>query len=142
MSERYAFTPEEWRTLQFAPFWMLSAVVGAYRGFDPFEYEAFARSVETAALARGQLIREVAASVAMDLDRLAEQYRADRRSIALGLFEVGTVLAKVPGEEAETFKEVLVSDIAEGVAKARGRFGRVMSKEDAQNVELATQLLG
>ena len=47
MSERDRFTTEEWRTLQFAPFWVFSAVVGAYRRFDHRDYGAFARCAST-----------------------------------------------------------------------------------------------
>ena len=36
MSERDRFTTEEWRTLQVAPFWVFSAVIGAYRRFGLF----------------------------------------------------------------------------------------------------------
>ena len=41
VSEQDRFTPEEWRTLQFAPFWMFSAVVGAYDRFDPRDFQVF-----------------------------------------------------------------------------------------------------
>jgi len=141
MGERDDFTPEEWRTLQFAPFWMFSGVVGAYRNFDALEYEAFSRSLDMALSAPGRLIHEVTASVAMDLGRLTEEYGADKRSIATGLCEVASILAKVPSDEADMFKGALVSGIGEGVAKARGRFGRVMSQEDANNLDLVAQLL-
>jgi len=35
MRERDRYTPDEWRTLQLVPFWILSGVVGAYRRVDP-----------------------------------------------------------------------------------------------------------
>ncbi len=141
MGEQDNLTPGEWRTLQFAPFWMFSAVVGGYRRFDVFEYEAFERSLVTAASAPGRLSREVVTSVATDLGRLMAEYGADDRSIASGLCEVAAVLTKVPSDEADMFKGVLVSGIGEGVARARGRFGRVMSEEDAKTVELVAQFL-
>jgi len=141
MSEQDNFTPGEWRTLQFAPFWMFSAVVGGYHRFDVFEYEAFARSLETAASAPGRLSRAVVTSVATDLGRLMAEYGTDDRSIASGLCEVAAVLTKVPSDEADMFKGVLVSGIGEGVARARGRFGRVISEEDAKTVELVAQFL-
>ena len=34
------FAPDEWATLRFAPFWVLAALVGCYRGFDPPEHVA------------------------------------------------------------------------------------------------------
>jgi hypothetical protein len=141
MSRRERFTAEEWRTLQFAPFWMFSAVVGAYGRFDPLEYQAFARCLEAAAGAADGLGREVLASVVADRDRLAALYQTDRRTIAVGLVAVSAVLGRVAPEEAEGFKGVLVSGIGEGVARARGRFGVQMSEEDANAVLLAAQLL-
>jgi hypothetical protein len=104
MAERDRFTPEEWRTLQLAPFWMFSAVVGAYNRFDPRDFQVFTRCLEAAALAGDSLQRELLASVVADHDRLAEQFRAEPRTIGVGLFQVDLVLAKADGEEAAGFK--------------------------------------
>jgi hypothetical protein len=141
MGERASFTPEEWRTLQFAPFWMFSAVVGGYRRFDALEFEAFSRSLELAAMAPGTLSRAVVTSVIEHLDALRDEYESDRRSIASGLCQVGALLTRLPDDEADMFRSALVAEIGEGVARARGRFGRVMSEEDAKNVELVAQFL-
>jgi hypothetical protein len=141
VSERERFTPADWRTLQLAPFWMFGAVVGAYRRFDPLEYEAFARCLGAAATAAEGLGREVLASVAADRDRLAEAYGADRRTIGSGLVEVSAVLDRTAPEEADGFKGLLVSAIGEGIARARGRFGVQMSEDDENAVTLAAQLL-
>jgi hypothetical protein len=141
MSEQDRYTPEEWLTLQFAPFWMFSAVVGAYNRFDPRDFQAFVRCLEAAAPAEGRLRRELLASVLADRDRLAEQFRRERRSIGVGLFQVDAVLGKAGDDEADRFKDMLVLDIGEGVARARGRYGTEMSDEDANSVALAAQLL-
>jgi hypothetical protein len=141
MTERDAYTPEEWRTLQFAPFWIFSAVIGAYDRFDPRDERAFVRCLEAAALAEGRLGREVLASVVADRERLARQFRGERRSIGVGLFHVDTVLRRAGGDEADLFKAMLVLDIGEGVARARGRYGTEMSDEDAKSVVLAAKLL-
>ena len=142
MSEQDRYTPEEWRTLQFAPFWMFSAVIGAYDRFDPRDHQVFFRCLEAAALADGRLRRELLASVLADRDRLAAQFREDRRSIGTGLFQADAVLAGKAGpEEAARFKEMLVLEIGEGVARARGRYGTEMSEDDAKAVALAAQLL-
>jgi hypothetical protein len=141
VSERDRYTPEEWRTLQFAPFWMFSAVVGAYNRFDPRDFGVFVRCLEAASLAEGRLGRELLASVLADRDRLAEQFRTERRSIGVGLFQVDAVLRKAGDDEAARFKDMLVLDIGEGVARARGRYGTEMSDEDAKAVALAAQLL-
>ena len=141
MSEQDRYTAEEWRTLQFAPFWMFSAVIGAYDRFDQRDFQVFSRCLETAALADGPLRHEVLASVVADRERLAEQFRGEPRSIGVGLFQVDTVLAKAGQQEAARFKDMLVLDIGEGVARARGRYGTEMSDEDAKAVALAAQLL-
>ena len=141
MSEQDRYTAEEWRTLQFAPFWMFSAVIGAYNRFDPRDFQVFSRCLDTAALADGPLRREVLASVLADRERLAERFRGDPRSIGVGLFQVDAVLRRAGGEEAAQFKEMLVLDVGEGVARARGRYGTEMSDDDAKAVALAAQLV-
>jgi hypothetical protein len=141
MSEQDRYTPEEWRTLQLAPFWMFSAVVGAYNRFDSRDFQVFVRCLEAATLAEGRLGREVLESVMADRDRLAEQFRTERRSIGVGLFQVDAVLCKAGDDEAARFKDMLVLDIGEGVARSRGRYGTEMSDEDAKAVALAAQLL-
>jgi hypothetical protein len=141
MSEQDKYTPEEWRTLQFAPFWVFSAVIGAYDRFDPRDYQVFVRCLEAATPPEGRLGREVLESVVADRDRLAEQFRSEPRSIGVGLFQVDAVLSKAGGDEADRFKGMLVLAIGEGVARARGRYGTEMSDEDANSVVLAAQLL-
>jgi hypothetical protein len=121
---------------------MFSAVIGAYNRFDPRDYQVFFRCLEVAALADGRLRREVLASVVADRERLAEQFRTEQRSIGVGLFQVDAVLSKAGQEEAARFKDMLVLDVGESVARARGRYGTEMSDEDANAVALAAQLLG
>jgi hypothetical protein len=141
VSERDGFTPEEWRTLQFAPFWVFSAVIGAYNRFDARDYQVFVRCLEAAGRAEGRLGREVLESVVADRDRLARLFRGERRSIGVGLFQVDAVLRKAGDDEADLFKGMLVVEIGEGVARARGRYGTEMSDDDANSVVLAAKLL-
>jgi hypothetical protein len=141
MREQDHYSPEEWRTLQFAPFWMFSAVVGAYSGFDPRDFQVFVRCLEAATLAGGELGRELLTSVLADRDRLAARFREDRRSIGTGLFQVDALLRRAGDDEAARFKDLLVLEVGEGVARARGRYGTEMSDDDANAVALAAQLL-
>src|SRR5918911_1244860 len=104
------FTADEWQTLQFAPFWVFSALLGTYRNFDPFEYDAFLRALGDAASAPGQLSSEVISSVAAAPGQVAERYQADNRTIAIGLCAVSTILNKAPSNEAALFREMLISD--------------------------------
>jgi hypothetical protein len=137
-----AFAPDEWATLRFAPFWVLAAVTGCYRGFDPAEFEAFSRALDEASdRARGRLGGEVLQRVALDLDRLAIAFGNDRRSVAAGLWEVSRILERMADNEAAAFRDALVSGVGEGLARARGRFGRFISDEDARTVELVAVLL-
>jgi hypothetical protein len=142
MREQDHFSPEEWRTLQFAPFWMFSAVVGAYSGFDPRDFQVFVRCLEAATLiAGGELGRELLTSVLADRDRLAARFREDRRSIGTGLFQVDALLRRAGDDEAARFKDLLILEVGEGIARARGRYGTEMSDDDANAVALAAQLL-
>jgi hypothetical protein len=141
MSEQDKFTPEEWRTLQFAPFWMFSAVVGAYGHLDPREYRVFLQAVQLATTAPGQLTREVMGSVVAGHERLTEEYAADQRSIAVGLHRVAAVLDRTSHGEARSFKDTLVASVGQGVARARGRFGTEVSEEDDKTLTLVAQLL-
>jgi hypothetical protein len=139
------FTAEEWRTLQFAPFWILSAVTGTYHRFDLLDYEAFARSIDVAtgiaASLPGKLTHEVLSSVARDLPELTAAYDGDQRTIGDGLHCVAAALTKVPPAEAAAFRVMLVSGIGEDVARARGRYGRVISDDDAKTLGLVSALV-
>ena len=141
MSQARTFTSEEWQTLQFGPFWVFSALLGAYKNFDPMEYEAFARSLHQASTAPGELARQIVDSVLLERGRLTEMYQADSRTIALGLCGVAVILKKAPTGEAELVKEMLISHIGVRIAQARGRFGRVMSEDDENTLELISQFL-
>jgi len=141
VNDQDRFTTAEWRTLQFAPFWMFSAIIGAYRRFDPREYQAFVGCIQSAAIAQEGLCHAVLDSVLADRDRLTEAYGADARTIGVGLAEVSAVLGKATEEEAAAFKGMLVREIGEGIARARGRFGSVVSEEDANALTVAAQLL-
>jgi len=106
MNERGRFSPDQWRTLRFMPFWMLTAVAGAYRDFDVLLFEAFSRPVRSAAAAPGRLNRKVTPSVA-----------ADRPTIRSGLCEMAAIpggIGPAGGGSAET---ALISEIGEGVAR-------------------------
>lgn len=135
------FNPNEWRTLQFAPFWMLSSLAGVHRNFDPLEVEGFSRSLDNAAKARGRLAREVIASVSENRDWLLEEFERDRRTIAGGLCAVADLVARTPIDEARMFKEMLVGTLGRSIATARGPFGRAPSIEDIQKLRIVAQLL-
>jgi hypothetical protein len=135
------FTTEEWRTLQFAPFWIFCALVGRYREFDELDLAAFSWALQSAAAGNGQLTHDVLASVVSDLDLMRLRFELDTRSIVTGLFDVTIVLRKAPTEQAELFKEALLSQVGAGVARARGRYGKIISEDDERTLEYATVFL-
>jgi hypothetical protein len=141
VGERDRFTPEQWTTLQFAPFWLLSILLGSYNRFDRRALRVFARALEAAAGTGGPLTRELFASVVADYERVAAAYEADPRTIAGGLIEVAALLDRVAPEEADTLKLVLYTEIGEGIARARGPWGEEVSEDDAKTLTLAAVFL-
>jgi hypothetical protein len=141
VSERDAFTPEQWRTLEFAPFWVLSVLVGAYDRWDPRDYQAFMRCLEVAAMTEDRLVREVVASILADPEGLLRAFRADQRTIAVGFVQVSTVLDRVVPAQAAGFKATVHAEIGEGLARARGRYGSEISDDDAKTLTLAAAML-
>ena len=142
MIDDSAFAPAEWATLRFAPFWVLAALAGRQRGFEPVEFDVFTEVVEKASeRARGRFGGALLHRVTLDLDRLAAAFGNDERSVVTGLFEVCRLLDRLPPDEADVFREALVRGVGEGLARARGRYGRVISEEDERTVELVGVLL-
>jgi hypothetical protein len=141
MAQTQQFTTEEWRTLQFAPFWIFCALVGRYREFDELDFAAFTWALQSAVTGHGQLTSDVVASVVTDLDILRLRFELDNRSIVTGLFDVTVVLRKAPVEQAELFKQALLSQIGAGVARARGRYGKIISEDDERTLEYTSVFL-
>ena len=139
---RAALTDDEWRTLRLAPLWIFSAIIGSYRNFDELELAAFLHSVELATAAPGRLAGEVTSSLVLERDAVLAEYGADNRTIAVGLCSVAAILGKAPAEEAELFKDMLVSAVGAQFARARGRFGRVISDDDEKTLGLLAAILG
>lgn len=143
MGERDRFTAAQWRTLQFAPFWLLSTLLGSYNRFDPRAVRVFTRCLVEAAddPTGGPLGRELLGSVVADLDEVAAAYDADPRTIGSGLVEVATLLERLAPEAAEDVKAVLFTGIGEGLARARGPWGEEISEDDAKTLTLAAAFL-
>jgi hypothetical protein len=127
--------------LRLAPLWVFSAVTGRAGRFDPLEEEAFWRCLETAALMADGTTFDVLSSAATDRAQVVADFVLDGRPTASGLLGVADALDSLPLDEAALLRDVLVHDIAEGVARARGPFGRTVSREDQVMVTLVTQML-
>lgn len=120
MSEAEKFTPAEWQTLQFSPFWVFAQVAGIDGKIDDEEQKAFLKELADAPIYKSPLVREVLISVATDMGDLMTAYTADTRKVGVGLADVANALdAKADASEAVMFKAALVG-IAMHVAQASG----------------------
>jgi hypothetical protein len=81
MRFREQFDSDQWSTLHFAPFLILSGVSGRYRDFPPQEMAVFERWLDAAARAPGSLNREVLTSVAAGVSPIAAQFEATRDNL-------------------------------------------------------------
>jgi hypothetical protein len=141
MRFREQFDSAQWNTLQSAPFLVLSGVSGRYRNFDPREQAVFERWLDAAARAPGTLSREVLTSVAADLTALAARYEDYEGTISSGLTAVSEVLVGQPLAEVDAFRAALIQVLGEGVARARGPYGREPTTEAAQGLVMLDEFL-
>ncbi len=117
---RESCTMEQWRTLQFAPFWVFTAVASADGKIDEKETAALAKELSEWGLFKEPLVREVLSSINSALADVMDHYRADSRDIMVGLKDVADVLdSKVTQEQAKNFKSALLL-IGRDVAQASG----------------------
>jgi hypothetical protein len=131
----------DWQTLRLAPFWVLSALAGRYRKFNPLEDAAFWRCMDDAALEAHGIAREAVLGVIADRETVVLEYERDGRPVGSGLGAVVAVLATLPPAEAAHFKDLLFSRVATGLALARGPFGNSISSDDAETLSLIATFL-
>ena len=131
----------QWRTLQFAPFLILSGVSGRYGNFAAEEVVVFERWLDAAARAPGSLSREVLSSVAADLTELSTEYECYGGTIVSGLTAVSDVLVHQPQPEIEAFRSALIHVLGAGIARARGPYGKVVTTENSQMLVMMEEFL-
>ena len=141
MSFREQFDSAQWRTLQLAPFLILSGVSGRYRDFAVEEMVVFERWLDEAARAPGSLNREVLSSVAADITGLAAEYARYDGTIVSGLAAVGDILVCQPEPEVDAFRGALVQVLGTGIARARGPYGKQLTTESEQMLEMLEEFL-
>jgi hypothetical protein len=141
MTFREQFDSVQWRTLQRAPFLVLSGVSGRYGRFAPEEVIVFERWLGAAASAPGSLSREVLSSVAADTTGLLAEYEAYGGTIVSGLTSVSDVLLGQPLPEIEAFRNALINVLGAGVARARGPYGRQLTTESSQMLTMMEEFL-
>jgi hypothetical protein len=140
MDDPSGFSPDERRTLEYAPLWMLSAVVGRYRGFNRPTLDALDALLAAAGPSGGPAY-DVVAGVRGRLPELLAELERDGRPIVSGLLQVDTLLSRRSDAEAESVRALLVETVGKGIARARGPFGAEATREDAERLELAEAIL-
>ena len=133
-------SPDGLRTLQLGPLWVLSALAGRSSGFDHDELAAFWDSVVAVALRTPEPARQLLTSTSIDRTGLLLDFELDDRPVVSGLGHVLAVLDKVGAPANRDYRLALVN-IAIGLARARGPYGRRPTPEDEQMVLLIAALL-
>ena len=142
---RKSFTSQEWRTLQFAPLWVFTAVAAADGKVDEKEFEILARELSEAHLYKNRLARDVLFSVANEFTKVLPDYGADRRNIINGLKEVADILdRKMSPQDVYEFKRALLGlgyNVVESSSKGVLGFGKKARDQKHQALDAAALLM-
>ena len=132
--------PAEMRTLQFGPFWVLSAVAGTYNRFKSYELAAFWDTVVAVALRTPYPARDILTSMTEDRPGLLLDFELDDRPVVSGLRQILEILYRVEPETSSDFRLALLR-IGADVARNRGPYGRTITAEQEQTLLLLAALL-
>ena len=133
--------PADMRTLQFGPFWMLSALAGTYNRFQTYELAAFWDTLVAVALRTPPPAREILTSMAADRSGLLLDFELDDRTVVSGLRQILEVLDHIGAETSSAYRLALLRIGAE-IARNRGPYGRTITAEQEQLLLLLVELLG
>jgi len=128
------------RTLQFGPFWVLSAVAGTYNRFKTYELAAFWDTVVAVALRTPYPARDILTSMTEDRPGLLFDFELDDRPVVSGLRQILEILYRVEPETSSDFRLALLR-IGADVARNRGPYGRTITAEQEQTLLLLAALL-
>ena len=128
----------EQETLRLAPLWMYGALVGRTR-LETWELDAIWDAVR-ATLASTTGFGGEALQATLDDPDLVEAYERDGRPVTTGLLAAARVSAGLGADAAASLRAALLA-VGEGVARARGPFGRSVSRQDADTLELLAEVL-
>jgi len=128
------------RTLQFGPFWILSAIAGTYNRFKSYELEAFWDTVVAVALRTSRPARDILTSMAEDRPGLLLDFELDDRPVVSGLRHIVDILNRLEPEASSAFRLALLR-IGVSIARNRGPYGRTITPEHEQLLELIAELL-
>ncbi len=133
-------TAQQWRALQTAPLWVLSAIAGRQREFEPLELAAFWRAVDDTAAGAEGLAHTALTALSADLAARLRDHEGEERSVVTGCFHVTAILGRLdPAVSGPYITAVL--EVGERLARARGAYGRVISREDTLTLQLLAALL-
>jgi hypothetical protein len=132
--------PAEMRTLQFGPFWMLSAVAGTYNRFKSYELAVFWDTVVAVALRTPFPARDILTSLAEDRSGLLLDFELDDRPVVSGLRQIMEILDRIEPETSSDFRFALIR-IGADIARNRGPYGRTIMPEQEQLLLLMAELL-
>ena len=127
-------------TMTFAPLWVFSALTGSHSSIPSQALDALWASTRAAVPDATGLGRDVLLDLLTESDVLVS-YELDGRPVASGLLQVADVLRRLPPDDASSVQEVLLTSFGQRVARARGPFGRSISREDQETLELVAELL-
>ena len=130
--------PSDQQVLRLAPLWVFSALVGRTR-LETWELEAIGDAVRATLPTTAGLGSEALQATLDDPDVVAA-YEGDGRPVTTGLLAAATVSARLGPGAASSVRSALLA-VGEGVARARGPFGRSVSREDADTLELLAEVL-
>jgi hypothetical protein len=128
------------RTLQFGPFWVLSAVAGTYNRFKTYELAAFWDTVVAVALRTPYPARDILTSMTEDRPGLLLDFELDDRPVVSGLRQILEILYRVEPETSSDFRLAMLR-IGADVARNRGPYGRTITAEQEQTLLLLAALL-
>jgi hypothetical protein len=133
-----ALARSDQQTLRLAPLWVFSALVGRTR-LETWELDAIWDAVR-ATLPTTTSLGSEALQATLDDPDIVAAYERDRRPVTTGLLAAATVSARVGPDVASAVRSALLA-VGEGVARARGPFGRSISRQDADTLELLAEVL-
>jgi len=128
------------RTLQFGPLWMLSSLAGTYNRFTSYELAAFWDTVVAVALRTPHPARDILTSMAEDRRGLLLDFALDDRPVVSGLRHIVSILDRTEPETSASFRLALLR-IGVAVARNRGPYGRTITPEHEQLLQLIAELL-
>ena len=109
---------EERRTLALVPMWALAVAGGDQERIGAGDARALARVVQESVLYRRDFVRAALAPLTEQPERVVEDHAADPRDAEAGLRAAAGILQRVPHEDADAFRKVIMVGVWRVVAAA------------------------